>query len=69
MTILQDVEKMVARLAPAPICDDCLTDRLGLTALHHTDQVSRELAGTNGFELSRDDCGLCGENRMVIRRK
>lgn len=69
MTILQDVEKLVVRLAPAPVCDDCLTEKLNLTVLHHADHAVRELAGSNGFERSRDDCGLCGENRLVIRRK
>lgn len=69
MTILHDVEKLVARLAPAPVCDDCLTHTLGLSVLHHADLAARELAGTNGFERLRDTCGLCGETRSVTVRR
>jgi hypothetical protein len=69
MTVLQDVEKLVVRLAPAPVCDACLTDTLGLSILHHADHAARELAGSNGFERSKDECSLCGETRMVIRRR
>lgn len=69
MTILQDVEKLVVRLAPEPVCDACLTDTLGLSVLHHADHAVRELAGSNGFELGKDECSLCGETRMVIRRR
>lgn len=69
MTILDNVEKLVLRLAPSPVCDDCLTDKLGLTILQHADQASRELAGSNGFERSKDECGLCGETRLVIRHR
>ncbi|AOR76388.1 hypothetical protein [Novosphingobium resinovorum] len=69
MTILHDVEKLVARLAPAPVCDDCLTQTLGLSPLHHADFAARELAGVNGFERLKDTCGLCGETRAVTVRR
>jgi len=69
MTILQDVEKLVARLAPAPVCDDCLTETLGLSTLHHADFAARELAGANGFERLKGTCGLCGEMRSVTVRR
>jgi len=70
MTLLHDVEKLVARLAPAPVCDDCLTHTLGLSTLrHHADFAARELAGTNGFERLKDTCGLCGETRLVTVRR
>ncbi len=68
MTILQDIEKLVARLAPEPVCDDCITQRLGLSVLHHADVQTRELLGTNGFVRSKDECSLCGETKLVIRR-
>lgn len=65
MTMISDIEKVVARLSPAPVCDQCLAQTLGLSVLHHADQAARELAGTNGFERRKDACGLCGETRMV----
>lgn len=69
MTVLQDVKKLVARLSPEPVCDSCLTTTLGISALVHADHAARELAGTNGYERSKNACCLCGETRMVIARK
>jgi len=36
--------------------------------LHHADVQTRELVGTNGFVRSKDECSLCGETKLVIRR-
>lgn len=69
MTILSDVEKLVGRLAPAPVCDTCLTTTLGLGTFAPVEQAARELAGANGYERGKDTCCLCGETRMVIRRR
>lgn len=69
MTILNDVGKLVARLAPAPVCDDCVANTLGLSTFHHADHAARELAGANGFERLKDTCGLCGETRSVTVRR
>lgn len=69
MTIVQDIGRLVERLSPAPVCDDCLTDTLGLSVLQHADQAARELAGMNGFERRKDTCGLCGETRMVSAKR
>lgn len=68
MTLRDEVEKLVVRLAPQPICDDCLARTLHLSVLHNVDQAARELAGSNGFERRRDVCSLCGEDRPVIAR-
>ncbi|MFT4053933.1 MAG: hypothetical protein QM681_05465 [Novosphingobium sp.] len=65
MTIIGEIEKLVVRLSPAPVCDECVAHTLGLSVLHHADQAARELAGTNGFERRKDACGLCSETRMV----
>ncbi|MGF7156101.1 hypothetical protein [Novosphingobium gossypii] len=69
MTIVRDIEKLVTRLAPSPVCDECLADTLGLSVLHHADQAARQLAGMNGFERRKDTCGLCGEVRMVSAKR
>ncbi|WP_232491741.1 hypothetical protein [Novosphingobium kaempferiae] len=68
MTIRDDVEKLVVRLAPRPVCDECVAHTLGLSMLHHVDQATRELAGSNGFERRKDTCSLCGETRPVTAR-
>ncbi len=68
MTVLDDVEKLVSRLSPTAICDDCIADRLGLTVRQHANHKTRELAGSNGFERRKDACGLCGNTKLVIRR-
>ncbi|TCM12991.1 hypothetical protein EDF56_11615 [Novosphingobium sp. PhB165] len=69
MTALQDIEKLVARLSPEPVCDDCIAQTLGLSPLEHTDQSARELAGTNGFERRKDVCSLCGDTRLVTLQR
>jgi len=56
MTVIDDVRALVDRLAPAPICDDCIADRLGLSVRQHANRKTRELAGSNGFERRKDIC-------------
>lgn len=68
MTILQDVERFVSRLSPEQVCDDCITEKLGLSVRQHANHKTRELAGSNGFERRKDVCSLCGVTKMVIRR-
>ena len=69
MTVLDDVSKFVSRLSPEPVCDDCITDRLGLSIRQHANRKTRELAGTTGFERRKDACSLCGSEKIVIRAK
>src|SRR3546814_18587683 len=61
------VEALIGRLAPAAICDECIVDKLGLKALHQASHRTRELAGTTGYESSRDECAICGEPKTIIR--
>ena len=68
MTVLDDVRALVARLAPEPVCDDCIADRLGLPGRQQAGEKSRELAGTDGFERRKAACSLCGTEKLVIRR-
>lgn len=49
---LQAIEKLVSRLAPEPVCNDCIAQTLGLSPLDHVEQVARELVGANRFERS-----------------
>lgn len=68
MTVLDDVARLVTRLAPEPVCDDCIADRLGLSVRQHANHKTRELAGSNGYERKKNTCTLCGTTKLVIRR-
>ncbi len=69
MTILEQVRKMVERLAPDPICDDCITEKLGLTVRQRANHKTRELAGRDGFERTKGACVICGSDKLVIRQR
>lgn len=69
MTVLDDVEKLITRLAPEAICDDCITEKLDLKIRQHANHKTRELAGTHGFLRAKDVCSICGSNKLVIRHK
>jgi hypothetical protein len=68
MTVLDQVRSFVSRLAPDGVCDDCIADRLGLSVRQHANHKTRELAGSPGFERSKDRCSLCGSEKLTIRR-
>jgi hypothetical protein len=67
-TVLERVRALVTRLAGEPVCDDCITDRLGLSVRQHANHKTRELAGERGFLRARDACALCGATKLVIQR-
>ena len=66
MTVLDRVRGLIQRLAPEPICDDCITERLGLSVRQHANHKTRELAGMPGFERRKENCSICGSDKMVI---
>ena len=68
MTVLDDVAAFVARLAPEPVCDDCIAERLSLSVRQHANHKSRELAGSGGYERRKAPCSLCGGEKLVIRK-
>ena len=67
-TILDQVAELIERLAPDPVCDDCVADRLGLSVRQHANHKTRELAGAAGFERQIGECALCGATEKVIRK-
>ena len=67
-TILERVRALIERLSPAPICDDCIADKLDLSVRQHANHKSRELAGAPGFERRKDICSICCGDKIVIRR-
>ena len=69
MTVLDEVRSFILRLSPAPVCDDCIADRLQLSVRQHANHETRELAGSAGFERASGECSLCGARKLVIRKQ
>jgi len=67
MTGLDQVRRLVERLSPVPICDDCITERLGLSERQQANALVRALAGTRGFERRKGLCAMCGREQPSIR--
>jgi len=67
-TTLDRVRALIERLAPEPVCDDCITDRLSLGGSDQSSRMANELAGSHGFERGKDECSLCGASKLVIRK-
>lgn len=66
-TVLEKVRGLIERLSPEPICDDCVSERLGLSVRQHANHKTGELAGIGGFERRNDTCSICGNVKKVIR--
>ena len=67
-TVADRVRALIERLAPEPVCDDCIAERLELTVRQGANHATRELAGGDGFERKLAACSLCGATKKVIRR-
>lgn len=68
MSVLDDVQAFITRLTPDAVCDDCISERLGLTVRQHANHKTRELVGSGGFERQKGLCSLCGSDKLVIRK-
>lgn len=66
MTVLGDVSDLIKRISPSAICDDCITDKLGLSVRQHANHKTRELSVTRGFDRRKDICSGCGADKLVI---
>jgi len=66
-TVLERVRGLIERLAPQPICDECVAEKLDLPWMAQANQAARELAG-DGFERRSDICTICGGPRVVTRK-
>jgi hypothetical protein len=64
-----DVRRFITRLSPDAVCDGCISEKLSLIADQNATLVTRELAGTKGFERYKGVCGLCGGEKLVIRKQ
>ena len=65
--MIDRVEALIRRLAPAAICDQCIADRLNLAARHQVTHRTRELAGLASFECATGPCSLCDTSTTAIR--
>ncbi len=63
------VEALVRRMDGAPLCDECIADRLDLSSAAQAGAAMQAAGGVRGFELLKALCGLCGQPRHVIRYK
>ena len=63
-----DVRKLIERLAPNPVCDTCVADRLGLADHQEASIAANELAGSSQFERRPDTCALCAATKLTTRR-
>jgi hypothetical protein len=68
MTIVDQVRTLIERLSPEPVCDDCIADKLSFAGSHQVGIRTRELAGSDGFELQQGRCSICGNAGKVVRR-
>ena len=66
--ILDVVRRWVDRLAPTPVCDDCLAERIEMARPEDIGPAVGELAAARDFVRERGTCGLCNEVRLVIRK-
>ena len=67
MTVLAKVRALVTRLSPEPICDDCVAEKLEFAVRQNANRKARELAGSDGFERRKGQCGICGLEKLVTR--
>jgi hypothetical protein len=64
MAIAGQIEALIQRLDGVAICDDCVTDRLNLSARSQANVVTRSLGGANGFRREKQSCGLCSSIKV-----
>ena len=67
MTVLEQVREFVIRQAPNAVCDDCIADRLNLSARQHANHKTRELATAAGFDRRVQTCALCKSEKKGIQ--
>lgn len=66
MTVLEEVSNLVTKIAPACICDDCITEKLELTVRQHANHKSRELAQASEFLRIKRACSVCNADKLSI---
>lgn len=62
------IRAFVLRLKPDLVCDDCVAERLNITATAVA-PVTNELAGRTEFERAVGMCALCQNTRQTIHAR
>jgi hypothetical protein len=52
---------------PSLFCDDCITDRLGLSSRRQASRVTGRLAETTNFWRAVGACSVCHKHKQVVR--
>ncbi len=68
-TITGQIERLIEAFGGSSICDDCITDRLGLSVRSQANVVTRELGKEDGYDRGKARCQLCGAAKTVTCRK
>ena len=66
MLVAHKINNFITSRRPAAVCDKCIVESLGLTALAHSAQITAALGTTSDFVRERGECSLCKNERMVI---
>jgi len=67
-TIANEIERLIARLDGARVCDDCITDQLNLSVRSQANVVTRALGTERDYDREKEACALCARTKTVIRR-
>lgn len=67
MLVAERVNQFITKHAPKAVCDHCIVDALNLTTHAHGAQITAALGTTSDFDRRKDTCGLCKNERTVIR--
>lgn len=65
MTVLEEAEQHIRKIAPDAICDDCLALKLKITPRQHANHKTRELAKRQEFHRRKAECSVCGGVKLV----
>lgn len=66
MAVFDDVKELVIAISPQCICDDCITQKLGLTVRQHANHKTRQLAEYTGIVRVKRLCAFCGAEKLSI---
>jgi len=65
--IVGRISQFLADHKPFLFCDDCITDKLGLSSRRQANRVTSRLAATSNFWRSVGACSACGKHKQVVR--
>lgn len=69
MTVLESVRKLIVRIAPDAMCDDCIAIALKISPRQHANHKTRELASVPGFVRAKGVCLGCEKDGKLVMRK